>query len=211
MIKVACLSYNNVVINNFFHDEITLDYYNDLNLINFEKYKVFILLNSTNNVDSIKVINLVKVKFSGIIYLIDYKFQEKIMSEVLSMGINDYLVLPLDNNYLISKILNDINKNKNEVIKKFIYKDLIFDLINNRLYIDGKQVILTKIEYDILKLLCENVNSAISRKEISYKIWGYDLDDYRTIETHFKTLRKKLQKYKSNIITIWGYGYSFME
>ena len=211
MIKIACLSYNNVILNNFFHDELALDYYNDLDLIIFEKYKVFILLNSNDTVDVRKVLSKVKKRFTGIIYLLDYKYQEDIMNDCFSLGINDYLIMPLDNNYLISKIINDIRLIKHDYLTYYEYKTLKFDLLKDKLLINNEPVVLTKIEYDILKVLCENVNNTLSKKELSYKVWGYDLDDYRTIETHIKTLRKKLRDYKNNIVTIWGYGYSFME
>ena len=52
---------------------------------------------------------------------------------------------------------------------------------------------------------------ALSRDKLISNIWGYDFDgDDRTIDTHVKTLRKRLGKYKDLIVTIRSMGYKFI-
>ena len=65
-------------------------------------------------------------------------------------------------------------------------------------------------EYDLLKYFIDNKNIALSRENLLSNIWGYDFyGDDRTIDTHVKTLRKHLGKYKNMIVTVRAVGYKF--
>ena len=67
---------------------------------------------------------------------------------------------------------------------------------------------LTPKEYDLLKYLFQNKNIALSRETILASVWGYDFfGDERTVDTHVKTLRNNLGKYRDIIKTIRGMGY----
>jgi len=58
--------------------------------------------------------------------------------------------------------------------------------------------------------LTKNANIAITREQLLEKVWGYDYyGDDRTLDTHMKSLRKKLGQYADNIITIRRVGYRF--
>ena len=76
--------------------------------------------------------------------------------------------------------------------------------------VDGKEVPLTKKEFEILKLLLENKGNVFSREEILSRIWKdevYVLD--RTIDVNITRLRKKIGPYGKNIVTRLGFGYCF--
>ena len=76
--------------------------------------------------------------------------------------------------------------------------------------VDGKKVVLTPKEYDLLFYLVENKNIALSRDKLLSDIWGYDFfGDDRTIDTHIKNLRNNLGPYRDFIVTLRGVGYKF--
>ena len=65
-------------------------------------------------------------------------------------------------------------------------------------------------EYELLKYLMDNKNIAISRENLLSNIWGYDYyGEDRTIDTHIKTLRNHLGKYRKFIVTLRKVGYKF--
>ena len=69
---------------------------------------------------------------------------------------------------------------------------------------------LTKKEFEILKLMLENINHVFSREEILSRVWKdevYVLD--RTIDVNITRLRKKIGEYGKNIVTRLGFGYCF--
>ena len=87
---------------------------------------------------------------------------------------------------------------------------MVLDDLAHEVTIDGKQVVLTPKEYELLKYFMQNKNIALSRDTILSNIWGYDFyGDERTVDTHVKTLRNNLGKYRDVIKTVRGMGYKF--
>ena len=91
--------------------------------------------------------------------------------------------------------------------------NLFVDIDNYLVRIDGKEVALTKREKELLWLLASNPTKVFSRDNLLDSLWGYDYyDDSRTVDSHIKRLRAKLEAYPHPgwaIKTIWGVGYRF--
>lgn len=76
--------------------------------------------------------------------------------------------------------------------------------------VDDKPVELSYKEFELLTYFMENQGLALSREKILNNVWNYDyFGDARTIDTHVKKLRSKLQEKGEYIKTIWGMGYKF--
>ena len=79
----------------------------------------------------------------------------------------------------------------------------------------GNPIPLTKKELDLLWLLMEKRGRAFSRDQLLDQLWGWDYaGGTRTVDTHIKRLRAKLDKFPHpewQIKTIWGVGYAFEE
>jgi DNA-binding response OmpR family regulator len=100
-------------------------------------------------------------------------------------------------------------ENKSEA-EFFEYRQLKLNYANKRLYIDGKEIVLTKKEAEILTLLVREPGSLFSRETILQKVWkdeSYVLE--RTVDVHIARLRKKIGVYGECIVNRSGYGYSF--
>ena len=81
--------------------------------------------------------------------------------------------------------------------------------------INDEEVPLTKKEIELLWTLAKNKTKVFSRENLLDSIWGYDYyGDSRTVDSHIKRLRAKLDKYEHigwEIKTIWGVGYRLEE
>ncbi len=125
------------------------------------------------------------------------------------LGIDDYVQKPFSPKELMARI-KAILKRVNKVTKKYTIDGLVVDDAAREVYIDGEKTVLTLKEYELLKYLIENANIAVSREQLLTNIWGYDFyGDDRTVDTHIKTLRSKIGKYKDYIVTLRGVGYKF--
>ena len=125
------------------------------------------------------------------------------------LGIDDYVQKPFSTRELMARIKAIIKRTKKEN-EKIEYGGLVIDELAREVYINGKQITLTLKEYELLKFLADNKNIAVSREKLLSSIWGYDFyGDDRTVDTHIKTLRSKLGKYKDYIVTLRGVGYKF--
>ena len=90
-------------------------------------------------------------------------------------------------------------------------KGIKLDNLAHDVFVDNKKIYLTPKEYELLKYFIDNKNIALSRENLLSHIWGYDFyGDDRTVDTHVKTLRKNLGKYKDMIVTVRGLGYKFV-
>src|SRR5574344_120908 len=125
------------------------------------------------------------------------------------LGIDDYVTKPFSPKELVARIKAVIKRTKHEQTK-YAFEGLEINDTAHVVTIDGEQVNLTPKEYDLLKYLIKNKNIALSREQLLSSIWGYDFyGDDRTIDTHIKTLRNNLGKYRNFITTVRGMGYKF--
>lgn len=93
-----------------------------------------------------------------------------------------------------------------------VYKGLRIDRNDKTVYLDGREIQLTRKEYDLLLYFLTHRNRIYSRAEIISKVWGSDVVvSDRTIDTNITRLRGKIGGYSGNIVTRQGFGYGFKE
>ena len=133
--------------------------------------------------------------------------------EGFSRGADDYIKKPFSMKEFVLRVKSLLRRTSKTINNSNVsYKSLTLDNSSKLCYIDGKEVALTKKEFDILYLLISNPGKVFSREEILQTIWEknvYVVD--RTIDVNINRLRKKLGEYESNIVTRQGYGYGFKE
>ena len=140
---------------------------------------------------------------------------ERIMG--LETGADDYIVKPFSPGEVIARIhaiLRRVIPNENISQEKiFSYDNLTINLSDFTVKINDENISLTKKEIELLWLLSTNRNKVCTRENLLDSIWGYDyFGDSRTVDSHIKRLRAKLDNYEHetwNIKTIWGVGYKF--
>ena len=122
------------------------------------------------------------------------------------LGIDDYVTKPFSPKELVARVKAITKRNSKQDILELA--GIKIDDLAHEVYVDNKLIELTPKEYDLLKYLIENKNIALSRENLLSSIWGYDFyGDDRTVDTHIKTLRARLGKYRDLIKTVRGMGY----
>ncbi len=124
----------------------------------------------------------------------------------LKGGAEDYIVKPFEMMTLlvrIEKVLGRMGK-LNTVLR---FHDLTVDTNNRTIDINGKEVNLTPLEFDLLVLLLRHKDRTIPREQLLTEVWGTDFyGDSRTIDVHIAHIRKKLDL-GEHIKTVAKVGY----
>ncbi len=127
----------------------------------------------------------------------------------LELGADDYMVKPISMREMVLRVSLRLKNTIREVEKEISLLNLKVDEDNRRVFEEGKEIILTPKEYDLMMFFIKNKNRVYSREDLIIKVWGYDFyGDTRTVDTHIKKLREKIELFKENLKTIWRVGYS---
>lgn len=127
----------------------------------------------------------------------------------LDLGADDYLAKPFGMMEMVSRVKAVLRragpKTSNDIIK---VGQIEIDRLRHRVKADGKEVVLTLKEFELLMLFAENVGIAFTRDKLLEKVWGLDyVGETRTVDVHIGTLRTKLGKAGNCISTVRGVGY----
>lgn len=135
--------------------------------------------------------------------------EEKDVVQGFDLGADDYVVKPFRNRELLARIGNVLRRSGKG--KQLRYWNISIDVEAGKVYQDGKELSLTRLEYRILVVLFSNPRKLFTREEILNAIWdsaGNFVND-NTLTVTIKRLREKLGDRDGKIIeTVRGHGVS---
>ena len=159
--------------------------------------------------DGFTAYKIIKERYNTPTIMLSARGDEYDILAGFDLGIDDYMTKPFSPKELMARINAVIKRYKGED-DFYIYKKLKVDFLGHSAYIDGKELLLTPKEYDLLVYFINNKGIALSREQLLNNIWNYDyLGNDRTIDTHIKMLRNNLGEYRDLITTVRGMGYKF--
>ena len=132
----------------------------------------------------------------------------------LDAGADDYLPKPFSLDELLARVrslLRRSNFDETDAPAQITVDDLVIDEAARRAWRGGREMELTKTEFDLLELLARNTGVVLSHSTIYDEIWGYDFGpDSKALAVYIGYLRRKTEEgNESRIIqTVRGVGYS---
>ena len=142
------------------------------------------------------------------------KEQDKVLA--LDLGADDYITKPFGPAELMARIRTSLRHSRTATPDK-VYKaaDLEIYFEKRRIYINGEEVHLTQIEYQLLSLLAENSGRVLTYKFIMNTIWGpYTDSNNQILRVNMANIRRKIEVNPAQpqyVFTEIGIGYRMRE
>ncbi|GAB2574295.1 response regulator transcription factor [Gracilibacillus alcaliphilus] len=172
--------------------------------------------------DGLEVCKELRTKRSTPVIMLTAKGEELNRIHGFEAGADDYIVKPFSPREVVLRVKallrrasTSKNVNTSHESKDIIeFPHLVIDNDAHRVLADNNEVSLTPKEYELLLFLAKSPDKVFEREALLKEVWKYEFfGDLRTVDTHVKRLREKLNKVSSEaakmIVTVWGVGYKF--
>lgn len=171
-------------------------------------------------IDGVEVCSRLRQVKATPVIMLTAKGEEMNRVQGFEVGADDYVVKPFSPReviYRVKAILRRssatafLTKEKN-TSNNIVFPHLVIEHDAHRVTAGGQEVSLTPKEYELLHYLAVSPDKVFSREELLKDVWNYEFfGDLRTVDTHVKRLREKLNKVSPEaagmITTVWGVGY----
>jgi len=128
------------------------------------------------------------------------------------LGADDYIEKPFEPEELKARIRVRIKQHnqRKESLPVYENQGLKIDFLGHRVFIENKEIPFSALEFKLLSYFVRNPDRVLSRERILNNVWGVDtfVTD-RVVDSHIRSIRKKLGAYKDHIESIYGEGYRF--
>jgi DNA-binding response OmpR family regulator len=180
-----------------------------------KKYDLFLLDVMMGSLSGFKLAEIMRrdLNINAPFIFITAKNTENDLLTGFSIGGDDYITKPFSIKEVMVRVKAVAKRPQREGEKaqasnQFDFERLTFDGDRKKLTVEGREVELTRKEFEILMMLFKNYDRFVSRDEILSRIWGDDvIVTERTIDVHIARLRKKLSPYGKHLYGRKGYGY----
>lgn len=172
--------------------------------------------------DGIEVCRELREKKSTPIIMLTAKGEEANRVQGFEVGTDDYIVKPFSPREVVLRVKALLRRSASVMFVQgdtaakeiLVFPHLTIDNDAHRVTVDGDEVSLTPKEYELLLYLSKAPDKVFDREQLLKEVWQYEFfGDLRTVDTHVKRLREKLNKKSPEaakmIVTVWGVGYKF--
>lgn len=162
--------------------------------------------------DGIEVCRLIRAESMVPIVMLSAKGDTQDVVKGLEAGADDYMVKPFRHpSELIARIRTRLRRTNADVSGLLTIGDLAIDVQAHQVTRAGKQIALTRLEFDLLVALAREPGRVFTRDALLSEVWGYrHSTDTRLVNVHVQRLRSKIEhdvEHPEIVVTVRGVGY----
>jgi two-component system response regulator MtrA len=162
--------------------------------------------------DGIEVCKLIRAESMVPIVMLSAKGDTQDVVKGLEAGADDYMVKPFRHpSELVARIRTRLRRTNADVSGLLTIGDLAIDVQAHQVARGGKQIALTRLEFDLLVALAKEPGRVFTRDALLSEVWGYrHSTDTRLVNVHVQRLRSKIEhdaEHPEIVVTVRGVGY----
>lgn len=163
-------------------------------------------------IDGVEVCRLIRAQSMVPIIMLTAKGETEDVVRGLEAGADDYMVKPFRHaSELVARVRTRLRRTNTDISGIIAIGDLKIDVPAHQLLRSGKQIQLTRLEFDLLVALAREPGRVFTRDALLSEVWGYAQSaDTRLVNVHIQRLRSKIERDPENpeiVITVRGVGY----
>ncbi len=144
------------------------------------------------------------------VIFVSAKNQDSEIEEGFLRGGDDYMTKPFNMNELLLRVKSLLRRTKGDDEGRVVYKDIILELDQRLVFVDKKEIFLSKLEFELLRYFITHKHTVLHRDELLQEVWGDEcIKLEKTVNVAINRLLKKIdpEKTKGYIEAIRGVGY----
>ncbi|MBO9627038.1 MAG: response regulator transcription factor [Microbacterium sp.] len=126
----------------------------------------------------------------------------------LDSGADDYLIKPFDFAELFAR-LRALSRREGHALLRVEAGDLVLQVDRGVLSIDGRDITLSRREFDLLRVLAQRVGETVERGELLGEVWGSEHFQSNIVDQYVRYLRRKLADAGSRVQIVTERGVGF--
>lgn len=175
------------------------------NLIEKESFDLILLDIMLPGIDGFELMDYIRLTGTPVIFL---TAKNAVADRVkgLRMGAEDYIVKPFDVLELLARV-DGVLRRHGKLQTVLQVGGLEINTVSMQVTRDGKEILLTRKEYELLLLFARNVGIVLPKNTIYEQVWGGEYpESTRTVELHIQRMKKKVG-WDDKIKPVFGMGY----
>jgi two-component system response regulator RegX3 len=148
------------------------------------------------------------------IIILTVSAEEDVVVAALEAGADDVVTIPVRARELVARARAAVRRGPEPVAEETAIEidDVRLDPTGYVVTLDGERVDMTRKEFELLRLLMTNAGQTVPRRMLIERVWGWDSTEGKTLDTHIRRIRAKIEADPSRparIVTLRKVGYRY--
>lgn len=175
---------------------------------------LLVIVDDEVGMDPVELCRMLRARSEVPVIVITAEGHEERVVGALEAGADDVVVVPARTRELVARARAAIRRGPEPEPEESTIEvgDVRLDPTGYVVSVDGERVEMTRKEFELLRLLMTNAGQTVPRRVLIERVWGWDSTEGKTLDTHIRRIRAKIEADPSNparIITVRKVGYRF--
>ena len=183
-------------------------------LAKFRPHYLLVIVDDEVHMDPVELCRALRARSEVPIIVITASDDEDLLVRALEAGADDVVVMPARTRELVARARAAMRRGPEPEPEESAIEvgEVRLDPTGYVVTLEGQRVDMTRKEFELLRLLMTNAGQTVPRRVLIERVWGWDSTEGKTLDTHIRRIRAKIEADPSDparIITVRKVGYRF--